>query len=497
MAEITVLQNGKPGRIYRFTSSATIGRDSCNEIQLRDQRVSRRHVIIEKLKSFYILKDLNSRNGTYVNGLKVRECELSSSDRIALGNTTLVFHEELMDSEYEARPKEVNDINNDNHSVKKIRYTGLQKLSGSVSNEKQKQHLINQLTEMLAYSASCRPIESGSMLFQEIQEMLHKVFKIDRSYILLIDKDSTTLKPEAVRITRKVEPEPDFSSDVFENVYLEGYSLMLTSDITDTYHDDKPAGTHRAALVVPIRSTTRIYGIIYVDSLGSDQYTENDLKILSLAGLVTGTTINSWQTYRRLQIRSLSAILAIAEIAEKNDMFEKGKSIRIAARCQVLCEAMGLPDDQIEMITIAAILAVFMSVRDSVSDITETLPEDNNSNNEPNNSENGLISTIKTFAGLQDVARIIKHRNDNYDGAGTKQRLDGNALPLGSRILKAVFYLEYFDGENVVLRENLKRASGTILDPVIVKMLTHLTHNPDHFNTLPDMFIASQEDTDS
>jgi pSer/pThr/pTyr-binding forkhead associated (FHA) protein len=496
MAEITVFHNGKPGRIYRFNNNATIGRDPSNEIQIRDQRASRRHLVIEKLKSFYILKDQGSRNGTHVNGIKTRECELNSGDRIMVGNTSLVFSNDPLDTAQEVDTQESNSLEAGN-CVEKIRFAGLKDLYRGITESKQKIGIIKQLTELLSYSAASRPIDSGHIIFQEIQEMLHRVFTIDRSYILLLQKGSPPLKPEAVRINRKAEPEPDFTSDMFQSVYSEGYSVLFSSsDLSTMYTEKTSTEICRTAMAVPIRYRTTIKGVIFVDCLGTERYCVTDLKILSVAGLVTGTSINTWQTYRTLQMRSLSYILALAGIAETAEILDKGTSVRLAARCLVLCEAMGLPEDQTETITVSAVLAAFMNLRKPNADITETLPEESW---EPgaNERDNSIFQMIKSLSGLDDISGIIKHRNDNYDGSGSPYSLKGNAIPLGSRILKAVFYLEYFGDEHSALSGNLKRAGGTILDPVIVKMLSHLTQSPEFFSTLPGLFRANQDDTDS
>lgn len=67
-----------------------IGRAPDNEVVISDTSVSRNHLeIIKTDRGVFILKDLNSRNGTYVNGKKVNETTLQETDIIRIGNTTL------------------------------------------------------------------------------------------------------------------------------------------------------------------------------------------------------------------------------------------------------------------------------------------------------------------------------------------------------------------------------------------------------------------------
>ena len=68
-----------------------IGRSSESDILLDDITVSRHHAVIEKKDSAYIIKDLESLNGTYINGNIVNEKELSNGDRIQIGKYVFLF----------------------------------------------------------------------------------------------------------------------------------------------------------------------------------------------------------------------------------------------------------------------------------------------------------------------------------------------------------------------------------------------------------------------
>lgn len=68
-----------------------IGRDPQNDIVLDDRRVSRKHTEIRLRLGRYTLYDLQSTNGTYVNGRRVAEVVLADGDRIAVGGVELQF----------------------------------------------------------------------------------------------------------------------------------------------------------------------------------------------------------------------------------------------------------------------------------------------------------------------------------------------------------------------------------------------------------------------
>ncbi|MGH1362093.1 MAG: FHA domain-containing protein [Calditrichia bacterium] len=72
----------------------SIGRDSENHIVLGDEKISKNHAAIVKTDDFFAIKDLDSRNGVYVNGTKVETLQkISGESLIKLGFTFLRFKE--------------------------------------------------------------------------------------------------------------------------------------------------------------------------------------------------------------------------------------------------------------------------------------------------------------------------------------------------------------------------------------------------------------------
>ena len=69
----------------------TLGRDQGNRLVISDPHVSSRHARIEWCDGVYILRDLRSRNGTFLNGSRVLVAPLSNRDRVKVGNAELVF----------------------------------------------------------------------------------------------------------------------------------------------------------------------------------------------------------------------------------------------------------------------------------------------------------------------------------------------------------------------------------------------------------------------
>jgi pSer/pThr/pTyr-binding forkhead associated (FHA) protein len=73
----------------------TVGRDPGNDIILRDPKVSRHHAEIIFERGFFVVHDLTSANGTYINGKRVRVAPLTHAAKVRMGNTYGRFSEEL------------------------------------------------------------------------------------------------------------------------------------------------------------------------------------------------------------------------------------------------------------------------------------------------------------------------------------------------------------------------------------------------------------------
>ena len=70
------------------------GRSSKAHIRIDDETVSNLHFQLENIPGGWVLKDLRSTNGIFVNDEKVLKIALQEGDIIKAGNCTIVFHEE-------------------------------------------------------------------------------------------------------------------------------------------------------------------------------------------------------------------------------------------------------------------------------------------------------------------------------------------------------------------------------------------------------------------
>ncbi|MCD4673195.1 MAG: FHA domain-containing protein [Anaerolineaceae bacterium] len=75
-------------------SVINLGRMLDNQVALEDPRVSRRHAQLRAMKNHYVLFDLNSTGGTYVNGQRIQQATLKPGDVISLAGVPLIYGED-------------------------------------------------------------------------------------------------------------------------------------------------------------------------------------------------------------------------------------------------------------------------------------------------------------------------------------------------------------------------------------------------------------------
>jgi len=92
LANLRVVQGADRGRVYTdLKLPFTIGREEGNAIQLNDERISRFHIKVQEDNQYVVLTDLESTNGTRVNGQDCQLRILRFGDLISVGRSILLY----------------------------------------------------------------------------------------------------------------------------------------------------------------------------------------------------------------------------------------------------------------------------------------------------------------------------------------------------------------------------------------------------------------------
>lgn len=87
-----ILESGGERREARITGPVTIGRSPSATFSIDDKTLSREHTVIQGQAGRYVVKDLESKNGTYLNGKLIKQPEtLKHGDRVKIGLATFMI----------------------------------------------------------------------------------------------------------------------------------------------------------------------------------------------------------------------------------------------------------------------------------------------------------------------------------------------------------------------------------------------------------------------
>ncbi|HUG67488.1 MAG TPA: ATP-binding protein [Pirellulaceae bacterium] len=303
MASLFVIQGSDQGRRYDLDDEAiSLGRDNDNSIQLHDSEVSRHHAEVRCDEQGFLLVDLNSSNGSFVNGNQVTEQQLTNGDRVQLGRTLMIFTGGDDSSSF-SLADEV-DIVGQSASVAGSR------IIHSLSHEEGSQ-IIDRFDESaspwLARARSNLQIMYRTALAVshtlDIDQLLHRIMELifewveaDRGCIMLLDQKTHELVPKVSRNRRQSEARQkerlEISRTILDYV-LEQREGVLTSDAKDDQRWDPAASIVkmgiREAICVPMQGRYGIVGVIYIDTYtapgrfvqrAGNKFSEEHLKLM-------------------------------------------------------------------------------------------------------------------------------------------------------------------------------------------------------------------------
>lgn len=93
MASITIVADGQEQKYNLEAETVTLGRGLESDIRLKDIKASRRHCQIIRTPAGFQCLDLSSGNGTFINGVQIKQQKLNPGDKIQIGSTLITFHD--------------------------------------------------------------------------------------------------------------------------------------------------------------------------------------------------------------------------------------------------------------------------------------------------------------------------------------------------------------------------------------------------------------------
>lgn len=303
MASLFVIQGRDQGKRFDLDEEpVTLGRDNDNVVQLHDSEVSRHHAEVRRDADGYIVTDLKSSNGIFVNGASVEDHRLSSGDRVQVGRTLMIFTAGD-DSSSIGLASEVDIIG------QASRVDG-SRIVKAMSHEEGSQILARpdaSESPWLARARSNLQVMYHTALAVshtlDIDQLLHRIVELifewveaDRGCIMLLDQESNELLPKVSRHRRQRANQEkerlEISRTILDHV-MEQREGVRTSDAKEDARFDTAASIVkmgvREAICVPMQGRYGIVGVIYIDTYtapgriiqrNTDKFSDEHLKLM-------------------------------------------------------------------------------------------------------------------------------------------------------------------------------------------------------------------------
>lgn len=316
-----VIKHSESGKSFEFDlirDETHIGRAADrNEIVLDEGQVSRQHALVKRVGPGFRLVDLNSANGTFINGDRIKEHALAPGDVFSISKFNIEFSDEptapvikyeehkLGNTVLMRAPSELGAV------IPKID----QSLVASGPTSKSLLEYVDVLRKKAETLA--RIYELNQMLgadfsqddiFKKVSEMVFRLTPADRFLVLLKDANTGELSTVAVEFRDATGGQSrdrvTISKTVVDRVLAERVSLLSF----DTHSDERLVSAQSivmqnisSVMCAPLLSKDEVLGIIYVDCRETMKVLrEEDLDLLNAVAAETSIAVDNALAHKRL-----------------------------------------------------------------------------------------------------------------------------------------------------------------------------------------------------
>jgi adenylate cyclase len=306
----------------------TIGRRDDNDIIIDDVFVSRLHIEVIKKGTRYTVKDSKSRYGTYINGDRIAEKQLTYGDEIQIGNTLITFVDEKTLDHIPDRKIPSRRFGGDFDFAAKIE-TIKQQLSKGIP-KKDIMHSLNELKTSIAvnqdkYSEAERSKEIAStlcevgkiinfvfdlnVLLNLLMDLALKILQARRGFIILYDEKSSELN---VKVARNMggELESSKTTGISQTIAWETYKTGQVIATEDAMSDDRFKSQESvisyaigAVICAPLIAKEKgKIGAIYADNpITQEHFDKGDIEFMISFANQAAIAIENAQLYEKIK----------------------------------------------------------------------------------------------------------------------------------------------------------------------------------------------------
>jgi 3',5'-cyclic-nucleotide phosphodiesterase len=295
MTNLYIVNGSYEGRSFDLKGDTIyIGRSPDNDLQIKDRFVSRKHLRIFRKGSKYFIKDLKSKNGTFINGKQIPsgvEFELKEGLTIAIGMSVICLDKESSE-----------DVVSFLESIRLSRdiskEVGVSAKDRSMTAQKNME-LIHKVSNVLMRSLNINLISEKILGY--IFDLLKR---IDRGAIILIDKETGEISEVITKFKSHINgSDMRYSPDVVDQVIEDGKAVIVLDSSAED--EDDLSATLKilkigSVMCVPLIIRSKIRGVIYVDSIEKPHgFRKEDLSLFKALSSRAAIAIENASIYSR------------------------------------------------------------------------------------------------------------------------------------------------------------------------------------------------------
>jgi adenylate cyclase len=334
VSKLIVKAGGATREISLTKDSFSIGRTPENDLEVKDSLISRKHSSIVKKGDRYVIYDLGSSNGTFVNREKIEMKVLDTGDIIRIGDTEITYRDEKpKESVLRGKPaaagptakreggpgapgpgsryivQHVDDIA-ESYSINISNKIGAGLSLMDARKEPQGDRAAKESKMFFILFQVGRELTSAPTLDKMLQRSMQLIFEIinaDRGVMILLD-DHNALEPRIAYQRQKgfiSGADLPYSNTIVGQAVSEKVSVITP----DAQQDSRlMAGQSivqyniRSALCVPLWEESRVYGAIYLDNVAKTYaFTRDDLDLLTAIANLIAIRIKQEELHDKLR----------------------------------------------------------------------------------------------------------------------------------------------------------------------------------------------------
>ena len=440
---IAIISRGKQAgrRLTITTWPASIGRDSSSTIALDDTRASRYHARIKKRDKLYILEDLQSKNGTYLNGDKISNTIINSGDKILVGDTEIVF----MTPEAQVRIA---------HEIAGLEHlsgaTEVEDVGGPIEISGHSHEDVGSNSRRLDVDIALKPASLTREFLEKIFEVQANVIGHDnlqdvcantlrgihglhpaaaRSAIFLWTSSSRKLIPVASRQTGNTAPF-SFSRRALESVLSRKQGVILSSS------DSSTTDSLRQRVLLPMLHQGDVLCVLHIEydnppiPLGEEFLAPVRFLIEQIA-----PSIDSLILRRDLESYSVGMVSAMIAAIEAKDTYTHGHSERVSRYSMAIAEEMNLDRSVRRLLLMSSLCHDIgkIGIPDAILRKASLLNPDEYEEMKQHPSIGANI--VANIPNARRFLSGIKYHHEKWDGTGYPEGLSGEDIPFFGRII--------------------------------------------------------------